>query len=222
VRTRQAGGRTAAVSYDQKNFSPSYLRKALEGSLHRLRTDFVDLYQLHGPQAVHDDVVALMCDLRSEGKIRGFGVGLEGLQHATAWLETGSLSAIQVPFGPLDPQAGDQIIPRAAGLGLRVIVRAIFAGGFLARPLKSDLGRLRAGQPARLTALCDLASSAGVSPMQLALWYVVARPEVATVLVGTSSAAHLDEVAGYFQTVPDESLLLAVGKLLADTGAADL
>jgi D-threo-aldose 1-dehydrogenase len=158
-----------------------------------------------------------MSELRSEGKIHGFGVGMESLQPAVAWIETGLLSGIQVPFGLLDTEAGDHVIPRAAAMGIPVIVRGVFAGGFMARPLGGDVEQLRPGQPERLAALSDLGSSAGVSAMQLAVWFVRARPGVATVLIGTSSAAHLSEIAHYFQTSPPEDVLQRLSGVLKET-----
>jgi aryl-alcohol dehydrogenase-like predicted oxidoreductase len=216
-RTASPGERAPAESYNEQNFAPNYLRKAVEASLRRLGTDFIDLYQLHGPREVHDDVLALMIDLRAAGKIRGFGVGLESLRHAQDWLDSGQLSAIQVPFGLLDPQAGDHLIPRAAALHVPVIVRGIFAGGFMTRPPGDDLNRLRPGQPERLAALGDLASAVGVSTMQLAMWFVTARPGVSTVLVGTSSPPHLHQVARYFQTPPPDDVLTRFQNVLEET-----
>jgi aryl-alcohol dehydrogenase-like predicted oxidoreductase len=211
------GSAPSAGAYRKQDFSPGYLRKALEASLRRLGTDFVDLYQLHGPRAVHDDALALMSDLRCEGKIRGLGVGLEGLDLAEQWIDTGSLSGIQMPFGLLDPHAGDQVIPRAAAVGLPVIVRGVLAGGFVARPPGDGSGLLRPGQPARLTALSHVAALAGVSPMQLAVWFARAKQGVATVLVGTSSTAHLREVASYFELPPPADVLHSLAALLDDT-----
>jgi aryl-alcohol dehydrogenase-like predicted oxidoreductase len=205
-------------SYGQQDFSPRYLRRALEASLRRLRTDFVDMYQLHAPRVVHDDVLALMGDLQSEGKIGGFGVGFEGLQHAVNWIETGMLSGIQVPFGVLDPQAGDDVIPRAAMRGIPVIVRGVLAGGFVARSPGGDVGRLRPGQSEQLAALRDLAAWTGVSPIQLALWFAAVQPGVSTVLVGLSSSAHLSEVVDHFQTPPPEHVLLRMTQLVRDSG----
>jgi aryl-alcohol dehydrogenase-like predicted oxidoreductase len=211
--------RLARGSYDYQNFTPKYLREALEASLRRLQTDFVDLYQLHGPrEVVHEDVVALMTDLQSEGKIRGFGVGLESLGHADQWVQTGLLSAIQVPFGLLDPEAGEHVIPQAATMGIPVVVRGVFASGFLVRRRRDDLSQLRPGQPARLAALYDFASSVGVSPLQLAMWFVVARPGISAVLIGTSSPAHLSEAARYFETPPMEDVLLNMHTWVATRG----
>lgn len=209
------GGSGGGTAYDSQDLSPTYLRAALEGSLRRLGTDFVDLYQLHSPQEVHDDVVALMLDLQSEGKICGFGVGLEHLDHAEEWLATGALSSIQVPFGLLDPEAGDDVIPRAAALGIPVVARGVFAGGFVTRPSSGETERLRPGQPERLAALAGLASAAGVNVVQLAAWFVVARPGVSTVLVGTSSLQHLMDGVRYVRTPPPADLLRRLEALVA-------
>ena len=208
------GGSGGGTAYDGQDFSPTYLRAALEGSLRRLDTDFIDLYQLHSPRVVHDDVAALMLDLRSEGKIRGFGVGLENLDSAEDWLGTGGLSSIQIPFGLLDPEAGETVIPRAATLGIPVVARGVFGGGFVSRPSGRDPARLRPGQPERLTALSELASANGIHAMQLAAWFVVARPGVSTVLVGTSSRPHLVDAVRYVRTPPSDHLLRCLEDLV--------
>jgi aryl-alcohol dehydrogenase-like predicted oxidoreductase len=135
-------------------------------------------------------------------------------------METGMLHGLQVPLGLLDPQAGDHVVPRAAAQGIPVIVRGVFAGGFVARPLGDDRGQLRPGQPARLAAIRDLASSVGVSALQLAVWFV-ARPDVSTVLIGTSSGAHLSEVASYFQIPPPDQMLKRLTELPAETAGLD-
>ena len=71
-----------------QDFTPSYLRGAVDSSLRRLRTDYIDIYQLHGPSTLcTDDTLQLMVDLMQAGKIRQFGVGLERLDNATSWLQ---------------------------------------------------------------------------------------------------------------------------------------
>lgn len=209
---RPAQGRSdgRGTNYRHQDFSPPYLRRALEASLRRLATDYVDLFQLHGPDAFHDDVCALMLDLRSEGKIRGSGIGLETLDFARAWLTSGALSSIQVPFGVLDPEAGIEVIPHAAQAGVSVIVRAVFAAGFVARPGAGDMARLRPGQPEVLRRLSALAGETGVDTRQLATWFVTAKPGVTTVLIGTSSAPHLSDAVRYLRTPAPEPVLRAL------------
>jgi aryl-alcohol dehydrogenase-like predicted oxidoreductase len=58
--------------------------------------------------------------------------------------------------------------------------------------------------------------------MQLAVWFVVAQPGVSTVLIGTSSATHLSEVASCFEIPPPEQILKRLRSLIEDTGGYDL
>lgn len=204
-----------ASSYMRQDFSPAYLRRALEGSLRRIGTDFIDLYQLHGPDAVDEDVIALMRDLTAEGKIRGFGVALEALGPAGQWLRTGALSSVQAPFGVLDPEAAETVIPQAAALGISVVVRGVLAGGFVGQQAPHDDRRLRPGQSDTLRGLDRLASSAGVDRQQLAVWYAFACPAVTTVLIGTSNEAHLSDAIRYVAAPAPERLMQRLSRLVA-------
>jgi len=205
---------SAGAAYSDQDFRPSYLRAALDASLRRLGTDYVDLYQLHGPHNLHDDVLGFAEDMRTAGKIRGFGIGVEDLGDGESWINTGSLSHIQVPFGILDPWAQDRIIPMAAARSICVLVRGVYAAGFIARPDGSGVAALRPGQPELLGSLAALARSAGVSPLQIATWFVTTRPEVSVVLIGTSSPAHLTEAARYVCTKPDQEILREAEQLV--------
>jgi aryl-alcohol dehydrogenase-like predicted oxidoreductase len=205
--------------YESQDFSARHLRLALEASLRRLRTDYVDLYQLHGPREVcDDDVLAMMLDLRSEGKILGFGVGLESLDPAMDWLGTGALSSIQIPFGVLDPEAGDEVIPRAATLGVSVVARGVFASGFLVNESSDHDALLRPGQAELRAAVRSLASAAGVPALQIAAWFVTCRPGVTTVLVGTSSAGHLEQSVRYVDDRPPDDIAALVDGLVGRDG----
>jgi aryl-alcohol dehydrogenase-like predicted oxidoreductase len=207
---RGSFAQASGSNYLSKDFSPRYLRDALEGSLRRLRTDHVDLYQLHGPEAFHDDVLALMSDLMAHGKIRRFGIGLESLGPAEAWLSTGGITDMQIPFGVLDPHAGEQIIPFAHESGVSVIARGVLAGGFVGRSPGGETSKLRAGQPELLKELEALASANATTSTQLALWYVLARGDVSTALVGTSSPTHLTDAVRYSRTEPSRDVLDAL------------
>ena len=73
--------------YAAQDFTPAYLRGAVDDSLRRLRTDYIDVYQLHGPSSLcPDETLELMVELVRVGKIREFGVGLERLDNAGVWL----------------------------------------------------------------------------------------------------------------------------------------
>ena len=148
-----------------------------------------------------------MGDLADEGKIRGFGLGLERLGGAAEWLETGVLSGIQVPFGVLDPEARDLIIPQADSLGVSVIARAVFAGGLIPRVRQGVAGQLRPDQEDRLVEVSQLAACSGVDVLQVATWFVTVNVGVSTVLVGTSSVQHLRDAVRYIGTPPPDDMI---------------
>jgi aryl-alcohol dehydrogenase-like predicted oxidoreductase len=204
---RRTGRASPTTAYSGQDLRPAYLRAALDASLRRLGTDYVDLYQLHAPRTFDDDVLGFAEDMRAVGKIRGFGIGVEDLGSAESWINTGSLSHILVPFGILDPEARDGTIPVAAARSICVLVRGVYAAGFIARADGPDAAALRPGQPEVLTSLTALARSAGVSPLQIATWFVTTRPEISGMLIGTSSPAHLREAVRYLHTKPDQEIV---------------
>lgn len=178
-------------AYSRQDFSATYLRRAVEASLRRLHTDYIDLYQLHGPrQLTGEDVTAMMDDLIRSGKVRRFGIGLEQLDNATAWLRVPHISSLQVPFGPLDPQARAQVFDAADRAGVRVICRGVFGGGLF------GVGAVGADDPNAskvdlVRKMTRLAAEFGVTAHQLALWWVLADRRIDTVLVGIGSGDHL-------------------------------
>ena len=184
----------AAGAYAEQDFSTGYLTTALEQSLRRLRTDHVDVFQLHGPKSVcSSDLPVCMQDLIRAGKMRGFGVGLESLTHAMEWLAVDGLTHIQIPFGVLDPEAGRALIEMARRRGVAVIARGIFAAGLLA-DLSPDAERLLDPlQREHRRAIRDIAAGAGMHALALAAWYVRSTAGVSSVLFGLSTIAHLDD-----------------------------
>lgn len=188
--------------YTSRDFSTAYLRQALEGSLRRLGVDHVDLYQLHGPVEVCDhDVVELMHDLCAEGKVGGFGVGLETLDHASGWLKINEISAIQLPFGVLDPEAGEQVIGLARGCGVPVIARGVLAAGLLTDADAAD-AMLRPNQHVLRQEMIEIASVHDLDPVSMALRYVRDVPGVAAILIGVSSTHNLDQALRHHAAPP--------------------
>jgi aryl-alcohol dehydrogenase-like predicted oxidoreductase len=201
--------RVATGAYTRQDFSVTHLRSALEDSLRRLGTEYIDLYQLHGPPGVCDDrVLELMSDLQREGKIRGFGVGLESLNHALDWANNSALAGMELPYGILDPDAATAVIPAAAVNSLPVIARGAFASGLLTRTSGNDRMVLRCGQHERRLAVHAMAADLSVPVLQLAVWFVVTTPGVSTILVGTTSDEHLKQAAHFLDMEPPADLHL--------------
>ena len=207
-----AGGR----AYEAKCFTPSHLRRALEASLRRLATDHVDLFQLHGPALpCDDDVLALAEDLRRKGKIGALGIGLERIGGAETWLGRPGVTSLQLPFGVLDPEAGASLVPAASERGVAVIARGVFAAGLLGEiPVELE-GELRPAQRPLRVAVRAAALAHGVDPLAFAAWFARSQPGVTTVLIGTSSSAHLRANLAHFAAPPPpEDLVAAVDAVL--------
>ena len=93
---RSVGGST---SYAHQDFSAGYLRAQVHASLRRLGTDRIDVFQLHGPQALVPGVVDHLVDLVVAGDVVRIGVGAGSIDEAAEWLGTPGVSVLQVPFG---------------------------------------------------------------------------------------------------------------------------
>jgi aryl-alcohol dehydrogenase-like predicted oxidoreductase len=193
-RARPGEAPTRSSGYAEQDFSDEYLTTALESSLRRLRTDRVDLYQLHGPRGVDADSIAEWGErMVAAGKIGGLGIGAEDLEQARTWLSCAAVSSVQVPFGLLDREAGDDVIPTAHETGRLVIVRGVFGAGLLLAGTDADDSN--GHRRPLIHALRSLAADAGTTLPALAVGFVRSRPEVDVMLVGTTSRAHLGEVA---------------------------
>ena len=213
IRSVQSWTATSALAtktaYTAQDFTPSYLRSAVDDSLRRLRTDYIDVYQLHGPSSLcPDETLQLMSELVRVGKIRAFGVGLERLDKVDDWLQLENLSRLQVPFGILDPEARETVFPAAERAGVQLIVRGVFGSGlFNANPSPDGANpndaKLQLVQSLRL-----LANSAGTTPHQLAVWWVLAQQAVTTMLIGINSIDHLRSMVRYVTTPPSHADLI--------------
>jgi aryl-alcohol dehydrogenase-like predicted oxidoreductase len=199
---------TAAGGYAAQDHSPKHLRAAVEASLRRLRTDHIDLYQLHGPHEVFPHVFDELVDLRASGKVGAFGIGAESVGEAVDWLPVAGLSTVQVPFGILDPDAADELIGPAHCHDTRVWVRGVLGGGLLARAERSPEKAEAGPKGAVLRRLRELGEATGTGTDALAVAYVRSF-DVATVLFGISSSAHLRRNVALMSAAPPDPLLLA-------------
>lgn len=211
------GGSTASGgAYSTQDLSPEYLRRAIDASLRRLGTDYIDVLQLHGPRTLVPTVVDEMQRLKAAGKIRRFGVGAESLASAVDWLGVDGLDTVQVPFGVLDPQAATSVLPLAAARGVEVWARGVLGGGYLAMAVNGD-PLIRSDEKWPLIRdLLAIAARHEVPVFKLAVDYVRSFPGVATLLVGIQSEEHLsDNLAIMNSPMVAEAAIAEVASLLA-------
>jgi aryl-alcohol dehydrogenase-like predicted oxidoreductase len=126
------------------NFAPDYLRRALEGSLRRLGTDYIDLYQLYngGPeQFAADEIWETLERCKDQGKIRHIGISTNTLDDAISALAHPSIEAVQVAVSLIDREPLQRLLPAAQAKGVGIIASAPLAQGLLTDatgPVKAD------------------------------------------------------------------------------------
>ncbi len=166
-----------------------------ENSLHRLRRDTIDLFQLHNPPAEavsRDDVLRALDDLTQRGLVRYAGVAGYGEEVALAAIRCGRYQSIQVAYNLLDQRMARKVIPQAYAAGMAVIARSVL--------LKGVLTPKRAYLPEQLSRLSEkgsaceaFAASLGLSQVHAAIRFVLSDERISTALVGTANLSHLEE-----------------------------
>jgi aryl-alcohol dehydrogenase-like predicted oxidoreductase len=198
---------TLPVTHDV-NFSPAYIRFAVEQSLKRLATDYLDLLQLHNPPInliSTMETYGVLEDLKREGLIRFYGVSVHPPEEGIAAVQATMPDAVQIVYNLARRDAEDEFFPAARAAGIGVIAREPLANGFLAGRYapdsvwdKSDI-RARMPRPyvQQLVALGqrvrELAEKSATTAARLALKFVLDNPAVSTVIVGMKTVAHVDD-----------------------------
>jgi len=195
------------VTHDA-NFTRPYLRFAVEQSLRRLRTDYIDLLQLHNPP---ENLIGDMGtyeeleQLKREGLIRAYGVSVHPPEEGLAAITATMPDTVQIGYSIARREAEDAFFPAARSAGVGVIAREPLANGFLAGRRAPDAvferGDIRARMPrpyvAQLAALGqrvkELAAKSGMTPAQLALKFVLDNPAVSVVIVGMKTVQQVDD-----------------------------
>ena len=191
--------------------SGRWIRRAVEDSLRRLGTDYIDLYQQHrfDPETPMSETLDALDELVASGKVR-----CVGNSNFAAWQVTDAhwrastkqqtaFVSVQNEYSLLNRDVEGELIPACQALGLGVIPYSPLAGGFLTgkyrRGVTAPTGSRLAEGPSserwlsdanfdRLDALETVAKTAGRSMLDLSIGWLVAQSHVASVIAGATSA----------------------------------
>jgi len=201
-----------------------YIRLAVEKSLRRLRTDYIDLYQLHTPDPLTpiEETIAALDELVAEGKVRYIGhSNLSGWQLADA----AHKSAARTPFisaqnqwSLVDRGVEAEVVPAAVHFGLGVLPYFPLANGMLTGKVRrgSELpaGSRIAARSHLVTdekletveALIEWGAERGVSILEIAIGGLAAQPGCASVIAGATSAEQIiaNVAAGEWEPTREE------------------
>lgn len=165
------------------------LFRGLHESLERMKTDYIDLMQLHNPsveQTEAGELVRALEDMRQEGKVRFIGISSTE-PHLDTYIGWGVFDTFQIPYSALERQH-ETAIQAAADSGAGVIVRGGVARGEPGAGLGSE-DRWKAWEAAKLDELLE----EGENRTQFLLRFTNSHPGMHTNIVGTKSPAHLAE-----------------------------
>jgi aryl-alcohol dehydrogenase-like predicted oxidoreductase len=188
----------------------SYIKEAVAGSLRRLRTDHIDLYQLHGGtiEDPMDEAIEAFEELKDAGDIRHYGISSIRPNVITRWLTRPGMTSVMMQYSLLDRRPEEECLEllRAADVG--VVVRGGLAKGLLAsKQAAGYLDHAQEGVEAVQSALAATLDGE-VTLAQNALRYCLAHPAVTTVACGVRTMAQLEEnaVAGRLPPLPDDAV----------------
>ncbi len=194
-----------------QDFSPKYLRKSLEGSLRRLQTDYVDVFQLHDPpiDLLERDgsIMDAMETLRYENKIRVIGISTRSPADSLVAVNRLGFQSIQVNFNLVDQRALEiGLYPACREQGAGIIVRTPLCFGFLTGKYSAgdnyDEGDHRSRwKPEQISLWAEanklfqtaLTDREGQNNVHVALRYVLSFEDVSTTIPGMLTEEHVAE-----------------------------
>jgi len=217
----------------------AYIRRAAERSLRRLRTDYLDLYQIHTPDPVTPvaETLAALAELVAEGKVRYLGnSNFTGWQIADATHVARAAGGVpfvsaQNHWSLLERGAESEVVPAARHFGLGVLPYYPLANGLLT-------GKVRKGQPAaagtrlasqpgyvteakldRVEALISWAGQRGRTVLEVAIGALAAQPGCASVIAGATSPEQVKANAAAADWIPSPAELAELDQLVPPPGA---
>jgi aryl-alcohol dehydrogenase-like predicted oxidoreductase len=201
--------------------SSAWIVRAVEGSLRRLRTDVIDLYQLGVPDPGTDieETIGALSDLVDVGKIRAFGASkvppshIVEAQWAASRIRRGRFASEQAPYSLVTRAVEYDLLPTAQRYGMGVLGYSPLDRGWLTGrhrrggPTTGPGSAVRARGAGRfdtrsaanaakveaVESLASLADAAGLTLIQLAVAFAVRHPAVTTAIIGPRTMDHLED-----------------------------
>jgi 1-deoxyxylulose-5-phosphate synthase len=210
----------SGIAPNDQGLSRKHLIAAVEASLRRLDTDYIDLYQVHrfDPSTPIVETLRALDDLVHSGKVRYLGCsGFAAWQMCTAVAESDHrglerFESLQVRYSVVDRGAETETLPACIGTSVSALAFQVLAGGVLTGRVLPGAGSeptpgTRASRPAvrarywndpigrQAECLQRFAADAGRSPSEIAIGWVIGAPGIGGVIVGASQPDQLDAAA---------------------------
>jgi aryl-alcohol dehydrogenase (NADP+) len=231
---------------NQAGASPRWIKRAVEDSLRRLGTDYIDLYQLHRPDYATDldETLAALSDLVREGKVRAIGSSTfpaELIVSAQWAAQKGGHRRFvteQPRYSIFNRRPETHVFPALQEFGMGALTYAPLASGWLSGRADPTSGRRAEMEThvftldspenqAKLRAveqLRDVADGLGIPMTHLALAFVRSHPAVSAVLIGPRTPGQLDDLLAGADVTLDDAVLDRIDEIVvpgSDLNPAD-
>ncbi|WP_267551171.1 aldo/keto reductase [Rhizobium rhizogenes] len=201
------------VNHGGVNSKPDHIRRAVEGSLRRLRTDHIDLLYQHrvDPEVPMEDVAGVVRDLIAEGKVRWFGLSEAGAGSIRRAHAVQPVAALQSEYSLWTREPEVEIIPLLQELGIGFVPFSPLGKGFLTGKIgttteldRSDMRNsiprfapeAREASQTLINLISGIGARRGATPAQVALAWLLAQKSWIVPLFGTRTLERFDENIG--------------------------
>jgi len=172
-----------------------YILKAVDESLRRLQTDYIDLYQLHGGTIEDpiDETIEAFEWLKSAGKIRDYGISYIRPNVIRRWLSSSNLSSVMMQYSLLDTRPEEECLKLLQSQDVSVLARGALAQGLLVnKPAKEYLDHTANFVASAAAAVKSISTSAR-NEAQTAIGFVLSNRAVSAAIVGARTTNQLNE-----------------------------
>lgn len=219
----------------RRNASGTRIRKEVLDSLSRLRTDYIDLYQVHWPDPLVpiEETAKVLDELRQSGKIRAIGVSNFSVEQMEAFRKVTQLASAQPPYNLFERQIEADVLPYCHAKGIATLTYGALCRGLLSGRMRGDTtfvgDDLRNRDPKfqkprfsqYLEAVRKLDALAhrryGKSVLELAVRWVLDRAGVSIALWGARHPDQLAKVSGVIGWSVDMDAMKEIDEILAET-----
>ena len=168
------------------NPSPAYILSCLEQSLLRLKTDYLDLYQLHGGTLEDpiDDIIEVFEKLKASGKIRHYGISSIRPNVIREYVRRSSIASVMIQYSLLDRRPEYEVLPLLSKKEIGVLVRGSLAKGLLVSKKAGSFLNYSAEDVRRVANAIETITPANGSPLNTCIQWIFRNQAVSSAVIG--------------------------------------
>lgn len=172
-----------------------YILESIEGSLKRLQTDYIDLYQLHGG-TIQDDIdetIEAFDLLLQQGKIRYYGISSIRPNVIREWINRSRIVSVMTQYSLLDRRPEETTLSLLQRSNIGVLARGSVAQGLLINKPPKDYLQYSKEEVGKAASVIQSLSDNGRTASQTALNFVLHHPSITSAIVGIRTIQQLEE-----------------------------